>query len=86
MPRPLTVDAVIIRNGKILLIRRKNDPFRGCFALPGGYVEKGEDAKGAVIREVEEETGLVVRPLRMSGVYDSPGRDKRGNVSIAFLS
>ncbi len=85
MPRSLTVDAVIIRNGKILLIRRKNDPFQGCFALPGGYVEKDEDAKGAVIREVEEETGLVVRPLRMSGVYDSPGRDKRGNVSIAFL-
>jgi len=66
MPRSLTVDAVIIRNGKILLIRRKNDPFRGFFALPGGYVEKGEDAKGAVISEVDEDTCVVFRPRSMS--------------------
>jgi len=85
MPRLLTVDAVIIKDGKIVLVKRLNGPFKGYYALPGGYVEKGENAKGALAREVKEEAGLRVRPVRMIGVYDNPKRDKRGNVSIAFL-
>lgn len=85
MSRPLTVDAVIIADGRVVLIRRRDSPCKGYHALPGGYVEKGEDIKEAVVRETEEETGLVVSPKMMIGIYDDPKRDKRGNISIAFL-
>ena len=85
MSRTMTVDAVIITDGRIVLIKRKGRPFKGYYALPGGYVERDEDAKQALAREVEEETGLIVTPGRMVGVYDDPKRDKRGNVAIAFL-
>ena len=83
MPRSLTVDAVIVHDGRIVLIKRRDSPFKGCYALPGGYVEREEDAKEALAREVEEETGLIVTPGRMVGFYDDPERDRRGNVSIA---
>ena len=85
MSRSLTVDAIIIHDGRIVLIKRRDGPFKGRYALPGGYVERGEDAKEALAREVEEETGLIVTPGRMVGFYDDPKRDRRGNVSIAFL-
>jgi 8-oxo-dGTP diphosphatase len=85
MARPLAVDAVIIKDGKLALIRRDNEPFRGCYALPGGYVEKGESVRSAVVREAKEETGLEVRPVRLVGIYDKPGRDRRGNVGMAYL-
>ncbi len=85
MSRPLTVDAVIMREGKVLLVRRRHGPCRGCHALPGGYVDRGEDIKDALVREVREETGLRVKPGRMIGIYDDPGRDRRGNVTAAFL-
>lgn len=85
MTRMLTVDAVVIKGGKILLVRRKNNPFKGCYALPGGYVEKSESVKDALIRETMEETGLTINPKKFIGFYDGPERDHRGNVSIAFL-
>ena len=85
MTRSLTTDAIIFREDMILLVKRKNDPFRGFWALPGGYVEDGETMKETVIREVKEETGLRVRPVKMTGVYDDTRRDKRGNVTVAWL-
>ncbi len=85
MARPLTVDGIIIEDGNILLIRRGSAPFRGFYALPGGHVEKGEDIMEALVREVHEETGLFVEPGTPVGIYDDPKRDRRGNVSIAFL-
>lgn len=54
----LTVDAIIPYKGKIVLIKRKNEPFKDFYALPGGIVEYGETVENAVLREVEEETGL----------------------------
>ena len=59
----LTVDAVIIYNGKLVLIRRKNPPFQGHFALPGGFVEIGETVEEAVVREAKEETGLEIKNI-----------------------
>jgi 8-oxo-dGTP diphosphatase len=83
--RPLAVDAIIIKDNRILLIRRAHPPFKGEWALPGGFVEKGETLKEAVAREAKEETGLEVRPVNMIGVYDDPGRDPRGAVSAAYM-
>jgi 8-oxo-dGTP diphosphatase len=83
----LTVDGVIILNGKIVLIKRKNEPYRGSFALPGGFVEIGETTEEAVKREVMEETGLLIKILKLVGVYSDLSRDPRGHtVSVAYLA
>jgi len=82
----LTVDGVLIENERILLVRRLKEPFKGMWALPGGFVEVGETVEEAVKREVREETGLEVEVLRLVGVYSDPKRDPRGHVvSVAFL-
>ena len=84
----LTTDCVIReRDGRILLIRRKNEPFKGAYALPGGFVDLGETVEEACRREVREETGLVVDRLMLVGVYSDPGRDPRGHtVSVAYMA
>ncbi len=82
----LTTDGAIIKNGKILLVKRKNEPFKGKWALPGGFVEYGEKVEDAVIREVKEETGLVTKIKEFVGIYSDPNRDPRGHtVTIVFL-
>jgi 8-oxo-dGTP diphosphatase len=83
----LTVDAVIVKEEEIVLIRRKREPFRGQYALPGGFVEYGETVEAALLREVLEETGLVVQIESLVGVYSDPRRDPRGHVvSVAFTA
>ena len=82
----LTVDGVIIEEGKILLIKRKREPFKNKWSLPGGYVEYNEKVEDAVIRELTEETGLKVEIKKLFGVYSDPGRDPRGHtITIVFL-
>jgi len=87
MKKPsITVDGVIIKNGKILLVKRKNEPFKGRWALPGGFVEYGETVEKAVLREVKEETGMDAKIKKLVGVYSDPARDPRGHtISIVFL-
>ena len=70
----LTVDGIILKNQKILLIRRKNPPFKDKWALPGGFVEYDEKVEDAIIREVFEETGLKTKICDFFGVYSDPGR------------
>lgn len=83
----LTVDIVIIYQGKLVLVKRKNPPFQDRFALPGGFVEVGETVETAAVREAMEETGLEVRLLKLLGVYSDPSRDPRGHtVSVCFLA
>ncbi len=84
----VTVDVVIKRrNGKFVLIKRANDPFKNFWALPGGFVEYGETVEQAAIREAKEETGLDVELLGILGVYSEPTRDPRGHtISIVFLA
>ncbi|HHH80313.1 MAG TPA: NUDIX hydrolase, partial [Thermoplasmatales archaeon] len=53
----VTVDGIVTKNNEILLIKRKNNPFKGRWSLPGGFVNYGEKVEDAVIREVKEETG-----------------------------
>ncbi|XRO74697.1 NUDIX domain-containing protein [Methanocaldococcus sp. 28A] len=82
----VAVDGIIVKDNKILLIKRKNNPFKGCYALPGGFVECGETVKEAVVREIREETGLITKVKSLLGVYSSPDRDPRGHViSIVFI-
>jgi len=85
----LVVDGVVIRDKEILLVRRKKksfEPFEGYWALPGGFVERGETLKEAVTREVLEETGIKAIPEKIIGIYDDPKRDPRGHmVSVVFL-
>ncbi len=74
----LSVDAIVKKGDKIVLVRRKYDPFKGMFALPGGTVEKGENTEEAVVREVKEETNLNVKIKKKLGLYYAPNRDPRG--------
>ncbi len=82
----LTVDCVMFHNSTVVLIRRAYEPFKGWYALPGGFVEAGETVEEACRRETREETGLIVKDLRLIGVYSDPARDpRRHTVSVAFL-
>jgi 8-oxo-dGTP diphosphatase len=82
----LSVDAVVFDDsGRVLLIRRKNPPFQGYFALPGGFVDVGETTEQAVLRELKEETGIEGSSPRLIGVYSDPRRDTRHHVvSVAY--
>jgi 8-oxo-dGTP diphosphatase len=81
----LTVDAVILfQQNSIVLIRRKNPPFKGELALPGGFVDIGETIENACIREAYEETNINVKLIKLIGVFSDPKRDPRGHtVSIS---
>lgn len=82
----ITTDGIIIKNKKILLIKRKNSPFQGKWALPGGFVEYGETTEDAVIREVCEETGIKTKIKKLAGVYSDPNRDPRGHtITIVYF-
>lgn len=83
----LAVDCIIFKGNSLLLIKRKNEPFKDCYALPGGFVKIGENVEQACMRETYEETNLHVSKLKLVGVYSNPKRDPRGHiVSIAFLA
>lgn len=80
-----TVDGLIVSSGKILLIKRNAAPFRGSYALPGGFVEYGETLEQAVLREIKEETGLDTQISHLIGVFSAPNRDpRRHTISVAF--
>ena len=91
-PRPsVTADILIFRKTgdsvDLLMIRRKNHPFLGQLALPGGFAEPGETIETSAARELQEETNLTGQELKLVGVYSKPGRDPRGwTVSAAFAT
>jgi len=90
-PRPMvTVDAVVFLlsegKAKVLLIKRKKEPFKGKWAFPGGFVEMDEELAEAVARELAEETGLCGVKLEQMRTFGKCGRDPRGRqISIAFM-
>lgn len=89
-PRPVNTGDMIIPNeqGDILLIKRKNPPFQGQYALPGGFLEVDrETMEHCAMREAEEETGLKVEIDRLVGIYSHPKRDPRAHsITAAYLA
>ncbi len=85
-----TIDIILSENSnsnKVLLIKRKKDPFKDYFSLPGGFVNEGEKVEDAVRREAEEELLVKVEPINILGVYSDPNRDPRGHImSITFIA
>jgi len=77
----LVVDAIVEKDGAILLIKRKNPPYQGQWAIPGGFVEYGEKVEDAVKRELMEEAGIKIEITGILGVYSDPSRDPRGHVA-----
>ena len=84
----LTVDIFIYNeNHEFILIKRKNDPYKDCWALPGGFVDYGEKTEDAAIREAKEETSIDVELEGLVNVYSNPDRDpRRHTVSIVYLA
>ena len=89
-PRPsVTADCVVITSeseAKVLLIQRGDNPYKGCWAFPGGFMEMDETTEQCAIRELEEETGLKLEILSQIGAYSKVDRDPRGRtVTVAYL-
>jgi 8-oxo-dGTP diphosphatase len=88
----ITVDTVIFnesseKNKKFVLIKRENEPFKDCWAIPGGFVEYGETVEDAAIREAKEETGIGIKLKRLFNVYTKPDRDPRGHtITIVYIA
>jgi len=84
----VVVDLVIERaDGSIVLIKRALEPFKGCWALPGGFLDFNKSVEDSAVREAKEETGLDIELGKLIGVFSNPGRDPRGHIiSIAFMA
>lgn len=83
----MAADIIVRCRGGIVLVKRKNNPYKGKWVLPGGFVRYGEKVELAAVREAREETGLKVKLQRLAGVYSDPERDPRGHVvSVCFLA
>lgn len=90
-PRPsVTADCVVITkesNPRVLLIERGADPYKGCWAFPGGFLEMNETTEECAIRELSEETGLKIERMQQIGTYSKVDRDPRGRtITTAYLA
>ena len=89
-PRPaVTADAVVITQSeprRVLLIERGGNPYKGCWAFPGGFMDMDETTEQCAFRELEEETGLKLTEAKQIGCYSDVDRDPRGRtLSVAYL-
>lgn len=90
-PRPaVTADCIVMTredDPKVLLIERGHEPFKGCWAFPGGFMNMDETTEQCAIRELEEETGLKVNEIKQIGAYSKVDRDPRGRtITVAYLA
>ena len=81
----LAVSAAIIRDGKVLIVRRARKPAFNLYSLPGGVVEVGESLADAVVREAREETSLDIEPVAVAGHREAIMRDKEGRIERHFV-
>jgi|SRR6218665_172131 len=87
----VTVDVILVKNTnpnkQLLLIKRKKEPFKNSWALPGGFVDEHEDLETAALRELQEETSLIITTATQLKAFGAPHRDPRGHVvAVAFLA
>ena len=90
-PRPaVTADCIVITKEaepKVLLIQRGDQPFKGGWAFPGGFMNMDETTEQCAVRELEEETGLQLSKIQQIGAYSKVDRDPRGRtVTVAYLA
>ena len=90
-PRPaVTADVVVVTREaepRVLLIERGGEPYKGCWAFPGGFMEMDETTEQCALRELKEETGLNVQGARQIGAYSKVDRDPRGRtITVAYLA
>ena len=90
-PRPaVTADCIVITKEaepKVLLIQRGDEPYKGCWAFPGGFMEIDETTEQCAIRELEEDTGLKVDEVHQIGAFSKVDRDPRGRtITVAYLA
>ena len=90
-PRPaVTADCVVVTKGtdpQVLLIERGDEPFKGCWAIPGGFLNIDETTEQCALRELEEETGLKLDKVFQVGAYSKVDRDPRGRtITVAYLA
>lgn len=72
---------------ELVLVKRKNEPFKGMWAFPGGFVEDDEELEHTAIRELHEETGLLLQSMKQVHTFGKPGRDPRGRtVSVTYYT
>ncbi|MEM3066370.1 MAG: NUDIX hydrolase [Nitrososphaerota archaeon] len=81
----VAVGALILQDHNILLVKRTNEPGKGRWSIPGGTVEIGESLRDAVVREVYEETGLVVEVLELLDVVEVIRKDEVGNIAFHYV-
>jgi len=79
----VTADGIVLKGNEIVLIKRGTEPFKGSYALPGGFLNYGERLEECAVREVLEETGVKTKVVELVGVYSSPDRDPRGHFVTA---
>jgi mutator protein MutT len=85
-PKP-TVDIIVTDGERIILVKRGNEPFKGQWVFPGGFVDYGEKVEDAALRELQEETGVEAKIQTILGVYSKPDRDPRAHhISVAFVA
>ena len=90
-PRPaVTADCIVITKEaepKVLLIERGDEPFKGCWAFPGGFMNMDETTEQCAFRELEEETGLKIGEVHQIGAYSRVDRDPKGRtITVAYLA
>ena len=82
----VTVDVLLVKKDTLLLIKRLKDPYKDCWALPGGFVDENEDLHDAAKRELIEETNVSIEKLEQIGAFGKPFRDPRNHtVSVAYF-
>jgi ADP-ribose pyrophosphatase len=84
LPR-VGVGAIVIRDGRILLVKRGSSPGKGLWAPPGGLVELGETVREAAEREILEETGIIIRAREAFYIFDFIDRDKEGKIKYHYI-
>lgn len=79
------VGAIILKNDRVLLVKRAHPPIQGQWSIPGGVLEVGELVREAAVREAREETGLIVEPGDLLGVYDRVLRTPDGRLQYHYV-